>query len=317
MGRLAHVDELLAQLHGVNLDVLRWTGFGDSDAQLRELLEGEILEAEAWAEDYCNRSFTPLASHVDILSGRGQDTIRLRHVPIVDVQQLEIRSDAISDPRAFTEAGLRIRKDLGTVAIKPGPYLPYAMPFGSRGIFAFPRGEGNIVVQYRTGWVQIGDNVAVSTLADAGHADVAHVHTDATYAWFDCPKSFALAKAGQLVSTRPPLQVLKNGVDDSATWTMVSSRQLRCPIASYTATATYLFAYVPAAVGQAVAKAAAACVLKRKGTVDHPSSAQGATSLGSGPWREDYGEYQFAGHVKAFEADAEALLRNFRRGSVT
>ncbi len=313
MGRFAQADEVVAQIYGANLDGFRWTGDADSDVLRNALIEGEIQEAEAWVESFIQANVTPLAQRVEVMNGKGTAQIRLAEMPIVDVQQVQVRLDIQADPRTYAATDLRIDKCLGIVSVKPGIFISQVSPFTQGSPYWFPRGTQNIVVNYRTGYAVIGNNVALATLTDEGYPDVAQVTTDASYAYFTAPRPFSSYAKGSTLSVRGAQVMLKDAVDVSSQWTMRSPTQLRCAIADYSSSAKFVLVYVPSAIGAAVVKSTAAGVLVRKGVQAVPGSANGATSLSAGGFSENYGEMQYAGQVKQWLTDAQDLLRPYRR----
>ena len=314
MPRYAHVNELRARLHGVNLESLLTTRWGGSTTNLDRLLTADLEGAEAWVDQYTERDFTPLAKRMDVISGTGRPRLMLRHFPIVDVLQVDVKYDPLSSGITFGADALRVDQETGILSLRPS--------FAAQGLGgmmvntyrnAFARGDHNVAVQYRSGYAQIGDNVGLTALAAQYVQRIGTITTVGSTKVFTCAEPYALCDEGQLLSTRPPLAMLKNGVDNSDKWTMVDSRRLSIVTTDYDASATYLFAYVPAAVGGATIEWAAATLLTHKGTKDHPGSAGGATSVSAGPFKEDYGEFQYAGQVKDMQEEAKGLLQPFRR----
>lgn len=316
MARYAHINELKARLMGVKLDVLLDTRFGGSTVNLERQLTMDVEGAEAWVDQYTERDFTPLAKRMDVISGRGQPRLMLRHFPLVDVLQIDVKYDPLSLGHTFGSDSVRMDRESGVVSLKPSFVAQGPWPLvGSGDVYqnAFSRGMHNVIVQYRSGYIQVGDNIGLTSLANLGIERVGTITTSGSNKIFTCAEPYALCNEAELLSTRSPLCMLKDGVDDSANWTMVNSRQLSIATASYTATATYLFCYVPAPVGEATVNIAAASLLTHKGTKDHTGSAGGATSVSAGPFKEDYGEFQYAGQVKEMQAEAKALLQPYRR----
>lgn len=314
MPRYAHVNELKARLHGVRLDVLTDTRWGGSTANLDRLLTADLDGAEAWVDQYTGRDFTPLAKRMDVISGKGRPRLMLKHFPIIDILQVDVKYDPLSSGTTFGPDALRVDQETGIISLRPSFAVQGPMG-GSINQYqrAFATGDHNIVVQYRSGFVQVGDNVGLAVLATLGVQRIGTITTVSSAKVFTCAEPYANCNEGALLSTRPPLAMLKNGVDDSANWTMIDSRSLSIPTASYSAMATYLFAYVPAAIGGAAVEWAAGSVLSHKGTKDHPGSAGGAVSVSAGPFKEDYGEMQYAGQIKEMQTEAKGLLQPYRR----
>lgn len=309
MGNLAQVDELLALLRGVGLDVLKRTDVGDSTAARDALLEGEILEAESWAEGFAGRRLIPMSQVLDVVSGRQTPMIRLTQRPILVVDSLVIQLDPLQfGQRTFSESQLRVDKAKGLVSIKQNAFLAIGLP----SIVYFPHGSSNIQVLYRTGWGVIGNNMSSETIMTEGYPEVAMVYTSGDYTYFRCPRPYSAFKSGELLSARGAQVMLRDGVDVSSLWSMSDNRTLQIASTSYAAASKYVFAYVPAAIGQAVVKAAAAGVMTRKGAQSDPGSSDGVTSRQIGPFGEDYGEMQYAGQIKRWMQDAQDLLQPYR-----
>jgi hypothetical protein len=314
MPRYAHVNDLKERLHGVNLESLRTTRWGGSTDNLDKLLTADLEGAESWVDSHTERDFTPLAKRLDVISGTGRPRLMLRHFPIVDILQVDVKYDPLSAGTTFGADAIRVDGETGIISLRPsfavqGPMGGMVNQYKQ----AFARGDHNVVVQYRSGFVQAGDNVGLTALSSLGVQRIGTITTVGATKVFTCAEPYALCAEGLLLSTRPPLVMLKDGVDDSANWTMLTSRTLSILTSAYSATATYLFAYVPQAIGGAAVEWAAATVLTHKGTKDHPGSAGGAVSASAGPFKEDYGEYQYAGQCKDMQEEAKRLLKPFVR----
>lgn len=311
MGRYAIAADVRDRLRGVNLDVWLLGQLGGSTAELERLLEQRLTDAEAQVEDYCQRQFVPLARHLETIPSRGSDMLRLRHAPIYDV--LEV---VTSSGRAYSASELEINRTGGVIRLKPGTLTSGGVAaFGFPSRSAFPE-QVSIRVQYRTAFTAVGDNVPLSQIGSEAWDEVARVTTDAEFAYFDTPYLFAPYKSGVALPTLPSIRMLKNGVDDSANWSAVSTQFLRAPIGTYSSAARYVLAYVPWAVSGAAAETAAALALMHKGVTDGRGGSGGVVSLTAQGFREDYGEFQYAGQIKAFFESARRMLQGYRRALI-
>lgn len=317
MSRYAALDELTDLLTSVNLLALG----ADAAAQAPYLTE-DLEAGESAVEVLCGRAFVPCTQRVHVAHGRNQSEIRLPEVPVFDVQAVQVGVDGGGTGFTIQPTDLRLDRRSGRISIRSTVTISGVAPLACMAYF--PRGDNNLVVTYRTGYAAIGSNVGASALATAAFPDVATVSTDASYAYFDLPHATALWKksADATVATRAPLQMQKTlagattATDDSANWTLISPRRLRCPIASYTATAQYVFCYVPHAIGQAALQLAVCETLRKKSIRDAAGSAGGIISRSAGPFKEDYGEFQYAAQIKTFTAQAQTLLRPYVRAVV-
>jgi hypothetical protein len=319
MGRYATVTDVRDRLRGVNLNVWLLSQLGGSTAELERLLEQRLSDGEAQVDEHCQRQFVPLVRHTETISGKGSVQLRLRNAPIYDILQIQIRADGFSSVATLTAADLRLDRAAGIVSIKPslpnagalpllGPNMAYRNQFG--------HGRQNVVAQYRSAYAVVGDNISLTQLADEGWDRVAAVSTDASYAYFDPPVQFAPYRATVALSTLPSIRMLKDGVDDSANWSAVSPTRLRVAIGSYAAAARYVLVYVPWAVSGAAAETAAALALLHKGVTDGSGGSGGVVSLTAQGFREDYGDFQYAGQAKAFIESARSMLHGFRRALI-
>lgn len=314
MGRYLYVDELTDALANVTL-----AGMGDSTPQAR-ILEAEIGRAEQMVDAYCGQTFTPLAQWTEIETGEMGATYRLRRAPVYDVLSLTVGADSASTGYTVTGSSLRLARADGRVALKS----TYALSGVVGAAAAVPWGTSalGLSVTYRTSYAAVGDNIGTAAVLLTGLPRVAHASTDATYGYLDLPEPYALWKTATAV--RAPMQVWKDGVDDSATWTMIadgsgSPRRLRCALASYASGSTYVVHYVPQAIGLATREQATAAVLQHRSYRDVAGSAGGIVSRSVGPFSESYGgagSYQFAGQVDALTKAAQALCAPYVRAGI-
>lgn len=317
MSRYAALDELTDLLTSVNLLALG----ADAAAQAPYLTE-DLEAGESAVETLCGRVFVPGAQQVRTVSGRNQSQIRLPEAPVLDVQTVSVGVDGGGTGFSINPTDLRLDRTTGRISIRSTVTISGVAPLACMAYF--PKGDNNIVVAFRTGYAAIGSNVGPAALATAAYPDVAVVSTDASYAYFDLPKATALWKssADAVVSTRAPLVMWKTAsgsttaTDDSARWTLISPRRLRCAIANYTASAQYVFGYVPHAIGRAALLLAACETLRNKSMRDAAGSAGGVTSRAAGPFREDYGGFQYKGQIDAFTAQAASLVKPYVRAVV-
>lgn len=311
MGRYALVTDVRDRLRGVNLDVWLQSQLGGSTQELERLLEQRLTDAETQVDEYCQRSFVPMARHLETITSRGSDMLRLRHAPIYDV--LEVLT---SSGRAYSATELELHRKNGVIRIAPGTLAGAGVSaFGQSSRSAFPEGA-SIRVQYTTGHAVVGDNIPLGQLGSEAWEEAARVSTDAEFAYFDTPYMFAPYKSGVALSTLPSIRMYKNGVDDSANWSAVSTNFLRIALGSYDSAARYVLAYVPWAVAGAAAETAAALALMHKGVTDGRGGSGGVISLTAQGFREDYGEFQYAGQIKAFVESARRMLHGYRRALI-
>lgn len=312
MSRYAALDELTDLLTSVNLLALG----ADAAAQAPYLTE-DLEAGESAVEAFCGRTFVPCAQAVHVVGGRNQSQIRLPGSPVFDVLAVQVGVDGGGTGFTINPSDLRLDRKAGRISLRSTLTISGVAPLMTMAYF--PQGDNNVVVTYRTGWAAIGSNVGASALATAAFPDVATVSTDASYAYFDLPAATALWKkdGAATVAQRAPLVMWKTAsgsstaTDDSTNWTLITPRRLRCLIASYTASAQYVFAYVPHAVGQAALQFAACETLRKKSIRDAAGSAGGVLSRTAGPFKEDYGDFQYAKQIAAFTERAQALLRPY------
>lgn len=319
MGRYAHVQEVIDDLVGVDLSVFKVATEGDSQTQLEHLLEDYLLEGEEWVDMFTQRTFTPLHSRVEVISGQGAVALVLEDAPLFDVTRIDVRYDPLSITHVFEPTGLRLQRQTGMVSIKPSFALQGAWPLGlaNQYQYIFPRGFNNIVATYRTGHAVVGSNIAAATIAEAGWYDVATITTDASYAYFTTPRPFSGAYPNATLATYGHNFMLKDGVDNSSTWTILNSRRLRCAIGSYSASAFYTFAYVPAAIGQAAVDIALAHTLARKGEKDYNGSSGGAVKITVPGFSEEFDGMQYSGAIRERMNHATELLRGYKKFLIT
>src|SRR5690606_23272382 len=128
----------------------------------------------------CQRQFVPLARHLETITSRGSDMLRLRHAPIYDV--LEV---VTSSGRAYSASEIELRREEGVIRLRPNALSGAGISaFGQPARGAFPE-SASIRVQYRTGFAAVGDNVPLSQIGAEAWNEVARVTTDAEFAYFD------------------------------------------------------------------------------------------------------------------------------------
>lgn len=308
MSRLALVQDLLDAIRGVNLDPWQVTSFGSDTTGRDALLEGVLRAAEATIEGEAGTCFTPAAPWIDTLSGTGSTSIHVKRGPLLDVQAIQVRQTPPFAAITIPVGSVRLDRLTARISIVPGFNLVgAAVPPGLIG-YVFTRGDSNVLVQYRSGYSVVGSNLSSEALLTDPYPAIGLVSTDGSYAYFDLSEPYGLYKSGTTVSSGVAGKVLKDGADDSANWTMVSPTRLRVPIGSYSASARYVFVYVPTGVSQAVAASAAADMLRSKGAADG-----GVTSLAAGPFKEDYGTMRYGEQIRQLEQQAHSLIRPYRR----
>lgn len=315
MSRYAHLDDLKDVLKGISLDAWSVGALGNDTTERDRLLEGFLEQADTWVDGATQRVFTPLMQRMDILSGTGGTALSLPGSPVVDVQSVQIITGPYSPAIAVPPQSLRLDRAIGRLTILPGLQVMAPMVGSAFPSWTFPKGISNVLVQYRTGYAIVGGNVSSTALLADPWPQIAAVTTDASYAYFTLPSDFGLYKSGVTIASRGAGAMLRDGSDDSVNWSMVSPRQLRCPIASYSSAANYVFVHLPAAISQAVVAKATADVLRDKGAKDGAGGG-GATRIQAGPFSQDFGEMAYAGQIKALDADAARLVSPYRRALV-
>jgi hypothetical protein len=319
MSRYGKTSDLVAKLFGVNLGVFSGTTFGENTANRDAFLDSCLLEADSLVDEFCQENYTPLQNRFEAVSGDGSTSLVLKHTPITDVQRVTVTYDPLGLTNRIDAPIQRLDPDSGLLVIKPTFAVQGAIPvFGGAAAYnyAFAPGRLNVWAQYRSGFSQVGNNVGMDVIPTLWCPRVANVWTDASYAYFDCAQPYGPYSAGEKLNTITNHKMLKGGVDDSSHWTMVSSSQLKCAIADYSAGSIYLLCYVPLEICSSATEWATARALVSLGTKSHKGSSGGGKSWKAGPFGEDFGDYQYAGHVKEMQQSAQDKLRRFRRVSV-
>lgn len=306
----ARLEDLKDALRGVDLSTFRGTEWAENTPQLDALLSNELEEAEGWVDGYCSQNFTPLSLHTDVFNGNGRSDLRVRNVPIFDLQQVTIRYNAMSPSITFQPQQFLLERKVGRVAFQPTVVMPF-IPSGGP---VFWIGKLNVIVAYRSGHAIVGNNIGLGALSLLGFEDIADVSTSGDLVTFRCPRNYGLFRKDQTVSTAPPVKMLKDGVDDSANWTMRTQTTLTCPTSAYASSSTYVFAYLPAAITASTVSKAASEVLTKLSSKSGSGAGAGAVSEQIGPFKNDYGpDGMYSAPIKNFLQCAKDDLAPFVR----
>lgn len=327
--RYAAPDELADALVSVGLSAL-----GDANA-ITAAHTVQLSDAEQWVDDVCDRTFTPLAQWQLPLHGRGTATLRVPKVPIFDLQQISIAAGASLGGALLGPSQLLLDRDRGVIALKPTLTVQATYPMPATGnaySTVFARGLNNITITYRTGYAALGNNLGQSVLNTAQFPRLLQITVSGSTVYADTPEPYALwtanstGRGGLTLDKSFPLQMLKisggsldttQATDHSAKWTMVSATRLSCALADYDAAATYLFVYVPRAIGRATVRRALAQTLRDKSIRDFAGSAGGASEEAVGPFRVRYGgDFQYDKQAAAADTSARELLRRYASAAI-
>lgn len=133
------------------IDCCAWPRWAQAAATARARL---IAAASGKVDAHCRRPYGFAQQVVaETLDGRGLSTLWLRHRPVVEVMSVAIDGQALDNT-----AG-----DAWTVDGPKGRLVRGAGTRDRRYAYRFPRGSGNVVVQYWGGYRDLPDQVVAAT----------------------------------------------------------------------------------------------------------------------------------------------------------
>lgn len=313
MGRYVSVDQIKDFL--VGSDILT-KGLEYTDM----MIENAIANAEDEIDMMGGNQAFQFRRFVDVLDGRGRWSIVCKNTPILSLQAATI----VYLPYA-TQATLKdgdgnilIDRKIGKISIAPTARILTQSPTQ-----IFAEGSNNITVDGYAGWCFAGNNFDAIQLRSLGFYDWMLVSTDSNYAYFSLPRSIGVPKSLPTdLNSLASIKMFKGQspivmTDDSANWSPVNSRQVKCPIASYDSSQLYRLAYVPHGIVSSAIKLTVCNLLAQKGNRDDFLGSGGAANRNVSGFSESYeGGTMYGGLIKQYRAEVKDIMKMFRKVAV-